>query len=332
MKESLVSDNRHSHTLRNRPVTAKSRRDLAVGAAGVVCAASMLLAACGGSSSGPNTASGAGNVGKGQAIKVGAYAFPEGQLLSNLYADALNAAGYKATIVQTQGRETGEPALSQGSLDVIPEYTSSLLDYFKPKTSMPDNAANYKNLTTQAATKGVTIPDKSAATDNYAFGVASSFAQAHNLTTLSSLTAYSKAHPVAVAGIQECAIRTYCLAGLKSTYGLNVASFKVTVLASQASVDLLTKNTVQLVQFDSSDGVLAANPVTILKDDKGLNHQDFIVPAVYSKVVTPALKTVLNKTSSKLTQADLNAANKSVQVDRVPAADAAKTLYKKLMG
>jgi len=106
----------------------------------------------------------------------------------------------------------------------------------------------------------------------------------------------------------------------------------VTVLASQASVDLLTKNTVQLVQFDSSDGVLAANPVTILKDDKGLNHQDFIVPAVYSKVVTPALKTVLNKTSSKLTQADLNAANKSVQVDRVPAADAAKTLYKKLMG
>lgn len=140
-----MSDNRHSHTLRNRPVTAKSRCGLAVGAAASVCAASMLLAACGGSSSGTNTASGAGNVGKGQAIKVGAYAFPEGQLLSNLYADALNAAGYKATIVPTQGRETGEPALSQGSLDVIPEYTSSLLDYFKPKTSTPDNAANYKN-------------------------------------------------------------------------------------------------------------------------------------------------------------------------------------------
>lgn len=294
----------------------------------------MLLAACGSSSS-SSSASAAGdstNVGKRQAIKVGAYAFPEGQLLSNLYADALNAAGFKATIVQTQGRETGEPALSQGSLNVIPEYTSSLLDYFKANTSSADDAANYSKLTKLAAAKNVTILQKASATDNYAFGVATSFAKAHNLKTLSDLAAYSKSHPIKVAGIQECAIRSYCLAGLKSTYGLNVASFKVTVLASQASVDLLTKNVVQLVQFDSSDGVLAANPVTILKDNKGLNHQDFIVPAVYTKVATPALKSVLNKVSSKLTQAELNAANKSVQVNRVPAADAAKTLYQKLMG
>lgn len=268
--------------------------------------------------------------GAGQVVKVGAFAFPEGQLLANLYVDALNKAGFKAQVVQTESRETGEPALSQGSLDVLPEYTSSMLDYLKASSSTSNDAANLALLTKLAAAKGVTVADRAPATDNYAFGVATSFATAHKLVTLSDLAAYSKNNPVAVAGIQECADRSYCLAGLKSTYGLNVSSFKVTVLASQASVDLLLKNTVQLVQFDSSDGVIAANPITILKDDKSLNHSDFIIPAVNTKAATPALISVLNGVSAKLTQAVLNDSNKSVQVDRVPAADAATALFAKI--
>ena len=297
---------------------------VAVGAATLVAAA-----ACGGGGGSASAGSSSGP-GKGQQIKVGAYAFPEGQLLANVYAKALDAAGFKATVVQTQGRETGEPALSQGSLDVIPEYTSSLLDYFKAGTSSPDDAANLSALRTEAQAKGVNVLDPAPATDNYAFGVLDSFAKSNKIASLSDLAAYSQAHPVTVAGIQECADRTYCLAGLKSVYGLQVADFKVTVLASQASVDLLKKNTVQLVQFDSSDGVLADNPVKILEDDKGLNHADHIVAAVNAKSDSPALDEVLNSVNGKLTQTLLNSANKQVQVDRVPAVDQAADLLKKL--
>lgn len=302
-------------------------RKLAVVAVG---AATMALTACGGSSQNSTSdASGSGG-GSGQQIKVGAYAFPEGQLLANLYADALNAAGFKATVVQTESRETGQPALSQGSLDIIPEYTSSLLDYYKAGTSTADDAENLAALQLAAKDHSVTVLPHAPATDNYVFGVLTSFAKANNLTTLSDLAAYSHSNPVVVAGIQECADRSYCLAGLKSVYGLNVTDFKVTVLASQASVDLLKDNTVQLVQFDSSDGVLADNPVTILKDDKGLNHNDYIIPAINSKVDSPALDESLNAVNANLTQKLLNEANKRVQVDRVPAVDAATDLYTKL--
>ena len=304
-------------------------RPLRVFATVAVAAATMSMAAAcgGGSSSASGSSSGPGN---GQAIKVGAYAFPEGQLLANLYAKALDNAGFKATVVQTQGRETGEPALSQGSLDVIPEYTSSLLDYFQAGASTSDESANLQLLRQKAQDKGVHILEPAPATDNYAFGVLDSFAKAHNLKTLSDLAAYSQSNPITVAGIQECADRSYCLAGLKSVYGLKVSNFVVTVLASQQSVDLLKENKAQLVQFDSSDGILSGAPVTILKDDKGLNHADHIVPAVNAKTDSPALDKVLNGVDKNLTQNLLNSANKEVQVNRVPAPDEAATLLKKL--
>ncbi len=267
-----------------------------------------------------------------QTIKIAALAFPEGQLIANVYSLALQDAGFKTTLVQTQGRETAEPALSRGDVDLDVEYSSSMLEYFKQGASTSDTDQNLATLRPLAAAKNVTVLDPSPATDNYAFGVATKFAQEHNLKTLADLAAYSKSNPVVVAGIQECETRSYCLAGLKSVYGLNAKEFKVTVLSSQDSVDKLLDNTFQLVQFDSSDGVLADNPVTILEDPKGLNHPDHIVPAVYTPAASTALRDALNAVQAKLTQELLNAANKQIQVDRAPVAAVAQDLYKQLKG
>lgn len=270
--------------------------------------------------------------GAGQTVKIAALAFPEGQLIANVYALALQDAGFKTQLIQTQGRETAEPALQRGDVDVDVEYSSSMLEYYKQGASTADTDKNLATLRPLAAAKNVTVLDPSPATDNYAFGVATEFAKKNNLKTLSDLAAYSQSNPIVVAGIQECQTRSYCLAGLKSVYGLKVKDFKVTVLASQDSVDKVLNNTYQLVQFDSSDGVLADNPVTILEDPKGLNHPDHILPAVYTPAATPALQDALNKIQAKLTQSLLNGANKQVQVDRAPVAAVAADLYKQLKG
>lgn len=267
-----------------------------------------------------------------QTIKIAALAFPEGQLIANVYSLALQDAGFKTTLIQTQGRETAEPALSRGDVDLDVEYSSSMLEYYQQGASTTDTDKNLETLRPLADAKNVTVLDPSPATDNYAFGVATKFAQEHNLKTLADLATYSKSNPVVVAGIQECETRSYCLAGLKSVYGLNAKEFKVTVLSSQDSVDKLLDNTFQLVQFDSSDGVLADNPVTILDDPKGLNHPDHIVPAVYTPAASTALKDALNAVQAKLTQELLNAANKQIQIDRAPVAAVAQDLYKQLKG
>lgn len=293
-------------------------------------AACMALAACGGSSTASGSASSSDPKSQTSTIKIAALAFPEGQLVANVYALALQDAGFKTDLVQTQGRETAEPALQNGNVDLDVEYSSSMLEYYKQGASTANTDKNMVTLRSLASPKKVTVLNPSPATDNYAFGVATKFANTHNLKSLTDLASYSKSNPIVVAGIQECQTRSYCLAGLKSAYGLKVKNFKVTVLASQDSVDKLLNNTYQLVQFDSSDGVLAANPVTILTDPKGLNHPDHIVPAVYTPAASPALKNALNKIQARLTQDLLNSANKQIQVDRAPVAAVAKDLYQKL--
>jgi len=320
----------------NHPRTRAGGRLLAaVALGGCLC----LIAACGSSGSsgkaspGGSASSGApAAAGAGGAVKVGAYDFPEGRLLANLYADALDKAGFSASVVQLQGREIGEPGLSRGDVDVIPEYVSSLLDYFQAMSSSPDDAANLTKVKELGMAKGVTVLTPAPATDNYAFGVSTDFASKNNIKTLSDLASYSQKTPISMGLIQECVDRSYCKKGLQTVYGMKFGPDKITVLSSQASVDLLTKGTAQLVEFNSSDGVLAGAPVALLTDDKGLNHKDYVVPAVHTGKLTPQLQTVLDATTAKLTQTALNAANKATQVDRTPVDEAAKSLLAAIGG
>jgi osmoprotectant transport system substrate-binding protein len=291
----------------------KTRR--AVGLLSAALTLSLGLAACGGGSDDNSGSSGGGSKGD---IKVGAFNFPESLLLANIYADALNKAGYKATVTQLTTREVVEPALQKGDLDVVPEYVSSTLNFYTPNSATADDASNLSKLKAAASAKGVTIYTPSPATDNYAYVVSKDFSTANSVTTLSELAAYSQKTPVILGGPQECADRSYCKPGLEKTYGMKIASFKTIVLSSQPAVDGLTKNQYQVAVFNSSDGVLADNPVVTLKDDKSLNPNDFIVPAVNSKKASSDLQSALDGISAKITQEELLRMNKETQTDRRP--------------
>ena len=277
---------------------------------------SLGLVACGDDSD--SGGGGGGDASKGD-IKVGAFNFPESVLLANIYAGALKNAGYNATVTQLTTREIVEPALQKGDLDVVPEYVSSALNYYQSGAAKPDDAANLAKLKELAGAKGVTIYTPSPATDNYAYVVTKEFSDSNSVTTLSELAAYSQKSPVVLGAPQECADRSYCAPGLRDTYGMKIASLKTIVLSSQPAVDGLTKNDYQVAVFNSSDGVLSVNPVVVLEDDKGLNPNDYIVPAVNSKKASPELQKALEDISAKITQDKLLEMNKETQVDRRPA-------------
>jgi osmoprotectant transport system substrate-binding protein len=257
----------------------------------------------------------AGGGSKGD-IKVGAFDFPEGRLLANVYAAGLKKAGYNATVVQLSQREVVEPALQKGDIDVVPEYVSSALNFYKASSATSDDAKNLATLKELAGAKGVTIYTPAPATDNYAYVVSKDFSDQNSITTLTQLAEYSQSKPITLGGPQECADRSYCKPGLEKTYGMKIAGFKVIVLSSQPAVDGLLKNETQVAVFNSSDGVLSVNPVVVLEDDKGLNPNDNIVPAVNKAKSTPDLETTLNNLSAKLTQEELLRMNKEVQNDR----------------
>src|SRR5580704_5073853 len=66
--------------------------------------------------------------GSGGTVVVGSADFAESELLMEIYAAALRKAGIKVTIRPRLGsREITNPALADGSITVMPEYSGNLL-------------------------------------------------------------------------------------------------------------------------------------------------------------------------------------------------------------
>ena len=143
----------------------------AIGLLAAALTLSLGLVACGNDSD-----SGGGSSSKGD-IKVGAFDFPEGRLLAQVYAAALKKAGYNSSVVQLGQREAVELALQKGDIDVVPEYVSSALNYYKANAATADDAANVAQLTQLAGAKGVTIYTPAPATDNFAYVVTKDFSE-----------------------------------------------------------------------------------------------------------------------------------------------------------
>src|SRR4051812_5152931 len=69
-----------------------------------------------------------------KSITVGSADFPESKIIAEIYAQALEANGF--TVGRQFGigsRETYIPAVKDHSIDLIPEYTGNLLQYFDSK-------------------------------------------------------------------------------------------------------------------------------------------------------------------------------------------------------
>ena len=67
---------------------------------------------------------------KGEVITIGSANHTEAVILANIYADALDRAGFDAEVKPNLGsREITFPALQDGSLDMLLEYAGALLAY-----------------------------------------------------------------------------------------------------------------------------------------------------------------------------------------------------------
>ncbi len=131
-------------------------------------------------------------------ITVGAANFGENQILANLFAGALDAAGFDASVQAVTNREVYEPALESGQLDVVPEYVGTFAEFLNKKKNGPeaeavasgDLDATVEALRPLAEEVGIVVLEPSEAQDQNAFAVTKAFAEANDLTTLSDLAGY----------------------------------------------------------------------------------------------------------------------------------------------
>src|SRR5690606_26218649 len=98
------------------------------------------------------------------------------------YAQALEAGGYTVDRQLRIGqREVYMPEIEAGSIDVFPEYTGNLLQYFDSEASATESEDVYAALG-EALPDGLRVLEQSSASDQDSYVVTSEFADEHGLT------------------------------------------------------------------------------------------------------------------------------------------------------
>ncbi|WP_374967807.1 ABC transporter substrate-binding protein [Terrabacter sp. BE26] len=293
-------------------------------AAGLLLAAVVPLAACGGggnpldTSSQPAGGSTGGSAAAG-AVKVGSADFPESALLGEIYAQALEAKGMKvARQFNIGSRETYLKAISGGEVDVLPEYTGSLLNFYDKNASVTKPDEVYAELQKKLP-QGLTVLDKSAAEDKNSLVVTKDTAGQWSLKAIPDLAPHQA--DLTIGAPPEFKTRQQGLVGLKSVYNIVPKEFRP--LQSQATVEALKNGQVKAANIFSTDPSIAANGFVVLEDPKSLFGSDNVVPLVRSEKAD-SLKPVLNAVSAKLDTKSLADMVKQVVVDKKDASAVAK--------
>jgi osmoprotectant transport system substrate-binding protein len=275
----------------------------------VAVALAVLLAGCGSS----NPLGGGAASADLKSIVVGSADFPESKIIAEIYAQALEANGF--TIRRQFGigsRETYIPAVKDHSIDLIPEYTGNLLQYFDPKTtaSSPD-AVVLALLRALPGDLAILTPAPAADIDTVA--VTRATATKWNLKTIGDLAAYSA--EVKFGAPSELLNRTEGLPGLKKNYGLDISPRNFVAISDgggPATVRALLDGTVTAANIFSTSPAIPQNDLVVLDDPKNNFLAANVVPLVSSQKMSDSLKSVLDAVSAKLTTEGLVALNTAV--------------------
>ncbi|SOE07246.1 ABC transporter substrate-binding protein [Streptomyces sp. Ag109_G2-15] len=305
------------------------------GRAAVTAAGLLALTACSTGPSLENRGEVTASPGDSHHLTIGSAGFTESDLLAQMYAQLLNQAGYKTSLLTVANRELYEPALESGQIDVVPEYAATLADWLNAKThgadatpvGSPDLDTTMKALRELAAPRGLTVLPPGRAVDQNAFAVTAAYARQHHLKTLSDLGA-SKLRVRLAAG-DECVQRPYCEPGLKKVYGIDITGIDPKGVGTTQAKRAVQEGRDQMVLTTTTDATLDQFGLVLLADDKHLQNADYVVPVVNrSRAGSARVAKALGRLNDVLTTADLADMNRQVDSWRRLPADVARTYLK----
>lgn len=280
------------------------------------------LAACSsGDPTAPTSASGGG-----AKVVVGSFAFPESEILAEIYAQALSAKGIEVEKKFNIGpRQQTIPALQDGSINVIPEYNGNLLAYYDPKYSERTTEDVDKALVDAVAKDKLRVLNSSAAEDKDAYVVSRKTADDKGLTTIGDL---SKLVPFKLGANPQFAELGYGIPGLKSEYEVGTNAKDVTFVPIEDfggpdTVKALVDGTVQVADIYTTSPALVANDLVVLEDPKNMISSQNVLPLVAESVYSDQLAEVLNALSAQLTTPDLIALRDRVEGKEKASAETA---------
>lgn len=269
----------------------------------------LLVSGCGSS----NPLGGGTVSGDLKTVVVGSADFPESKILAEIYAQALEANGF--TVGRQLGigsRETYIPALQDHSIDLIPEYTGSLLKYFDADATVT-RPQDVELALFRALPGDLSVLTPSEASDTDTVAVTADTARRWNLTSIADLAAHSA--EVKFGAPSEFLNRPEGLPGLKKNYGLDIPEKNFVAISDgggPATVRALADGTVTAADLFSTSPAIGQHNFVVLADPKNNFPAGNVVPVVSSQKKSTELKRVLDAVSAKLTTEGLIQLNAAV--------------------
>ncbi|MBT1679405.1 ABC transporter substrate-binding protein [Curtobacterium aurantiacum] len=251
--------------------------------AGVAAAMAVgIVAALAGCASSDPLDSGSSGSSDSKTIVVGSQQYYSNEIIAELYAQVLEKDGFDVKRNFNIGqREVYIPQLEKGAIDVMPEYSGNLLQYFD-KESDAKTADQIDDGLDEALPKGLRVLDEAAATDQDSYTVTKKFSEDNDVTSLADLKNVDE--KLTVGANSENQTRPYGPEGLKSVYGVDVDFKAIEDGGGALTVKALKDGTVQLADIYTADPSIKANGFVTLEDPENLILPQNVVPVVSDKV------------------------------------------------
>jgi osmoprotectant transport system substrate-binding protein len=280
----------------------------------------------GGSSGASGGSSGSSQPGEGKpGVTIGTKDFTEEFVLGNLYAQALEAKGYKVTLKENIGStEIIDKALTSNEIDAYPEYTGVSLSVVAKNdklTKSPEETAQLVKEFYEG--RGQVVSDPTPFQDTDAIATTKEFAEQNGLKEVADL---KKLDSFTLGARPEFKSRFNGLKGMEQVYGIKNAKFKQLALGLQ--YPSLDKGDVDSANVFSTDAQLASGKYTVLEDPEGVfgfqNVYFVINKDKYDALGGTEFMDVVNSVNSLLTEEAMTSMNAAVDLDKKKPADVAK--------
>lgn len=284
----------------------------------------MSLTACSGSSESQSTKESNGK------IVVGSKSFTEGNILSELYALALEHNGFEVERKFNIAGSVIHQAILSEEIDVYPEYTGTALLSILKQPVMTDEKEVYDFVKQNYEEQfDLTLLEPSPMNDGQGLVLRTEVAEQYHIETISDLQ--KNADKIRFASQGDFDERDDGIPALERVYGpFNFASS--VVFEDSLKYDVLRNNEADLAVAYTTEGMLRDEAFTLLEDDGKVWPPYNAVPVIRKPVLeqNPKAELVLNQLSSLLTTEKITELNAQVDIDKLEMEEVAANFFNEI--